>query len=207
MPNRHTTRKPFITDPLVDQHVAELSTLASKHGVMITLTSDPAMRNEVAALVAQADRRLMADPAFRCELSKWVRPKNASGARGMSLSSFGLSDRLSAAASVVIRIFNLGAETAIKFRQLTRQSPWLGLLSSVEDDERSWLRTGMALSDILLELAASNIACSFLDQPVEVPDLRPQLARILGVEGCLRCSCASDGEPSRRLPCDVSRGW
>jgi hypothetical protein len=182
IPNRHTTRKPFTTDPLVDQHVAELSTLAGKHGVAITLTSDPAIRDEVAALVAQADRRLMADPAFRRELSKWVRPKAASGAGGMSLSSFGLSDRLSAAASAAIRIFNLRAETAFKFRRLTRQSPWLGLLSSPEDDERSWLQTGMALSDIVLELAASNIACSYLDQPVEVPDLRPQLARIMGVE-------------------------
>lgn len=82
IPNRHTTRKSFTTDPLVDQHVAELSTLASRHSVTITLTSDPTMRNEVAALVAHADRRLMADPAFRRELSKWVRTKNASGAGG-----------------------------------------------------------------------------------------------------------------------------
>lgn len=183
IPNRHTTRKPFTADPLVDQHVAELSTLARKHGVAIALTSDPAVRDEVAALVAQADRRQMADPAFRRELAKWVRPQTGFGAGGMSLSSFGLSDRLSAAASAAIRIFNLGAETATKFRRLTGQSPWLGLLSSSDDDERSWLRTGMALADIVLELAAGKIACSYLDQPVEVPHLRPQLARIMGVEG------------------------
>ncbi len=49
------------------------------------------------------------------------------------------------------------------------------------DDQKSWLR--MALGDIVLELAASNIACPYLDQPVEIPDLRLQLARIMGVEG------------------------
>lgn len=185
IPHRHTNRTRFTTDSLADQRVQELPALArSQADTTLAVTSDSGVRKDIADLVYQADRRQMADPAHRQELARWIRPKDdAFSTDGMSLASFGLSDRLTTTTSAVMDVLDIGAQTAAKHRRLVEQSPWLGLLVSGADDKRAWLYAGMALADIVLELAANDIACSFLDQPVQIPELRAHLAQIFGVTG------------------------
>jgi hypothetical protein len=183
--HRRTNRTRFTTDPLVNQRVQELPALArNQPDTGLAVTSDPGVRRAVAALVYQADRRQMAEPAHRQELAKWIKPTDqAISADGMSLASFGMSDRLTAATSALMDVLDIGPQTATRHKRLAEASPWLGLLTTVEDEKRAWLYAGMALADIVLDLAANDIACSFLDQPIQVLDLRPELARIFGVTG------------------------
>lgn len=181
IPERHTRRLPFTSDPIADDRIARLRDSIASPGITFTVTADRSCRNRVGALVAHADRLQMADPSYRRELAKWVRSSRAVRADGMSLASFGLTDRLSRAMARLMEWIDIGRGTAAKHRRLAEQAPWLGLLASDEDDERCWLRTGMALADILLEASADGIACSFLNQPVEIPALRPRLASIFKI--------------------------
>ena len=163
--------------------VARLAPLARQFGTALATSNDPALRTRVADLVEEADRKQMSDPAFRRELARWVKPRGSSDADGMSLSSFGLNDRLTGAAAAVIRAVDLGEGTAATHHRLAERTPWLGLLSSVEDVPKCWLRTGMALADIVLELTASGISCSFLSQPIELSDTRMKVGEAFEVEG------------------------
>ena len=183
IPERHTSRTPFANGAGAARAVARLAPLARQFGTALATSNDPALRTRVADLVEEADRKQMSDPAFRRELARWVKPRGSSDADGMSLSSFGLNDRLTGAAAAVIRAVDLGEGTAATHHRLAERTPWLGLLSSVEDVPKCWLRTGMALADIVLELTASGISCSFLSQPIELSDTRMKVGEAFEVEG------------------------
>jgi hypothetical protein len=46
----------------------------------------------------------------------------------------------------------------------------------------NWLKTGMALSRMLLTAQSENVWCSFLNQPIEVPELRPKVQELVKQE-------------------------
>lgn len=183
IPERRTSRTPYDAEGISVLSLETLAPLASAYGATFTLSSDAAIRERAAKVVSEADSKLMADPAVRRELAKWMKPRKSSKREGMSVSSFGVSDLLTRAAAGAIKTFNVGAATAATHELLTSETPWLGLLSTVEDDERDWLRAGMAFADIILELTASGISSSYLEQPIEVPELRPRVAEIMGAKG------------------------
>ncbi len=183
IPDRHTVRRPFTTDPIVDDRIAHLRDLIFEEGIAFVVTAERTCHERVGNLVGHADRLQMADPSYRRELAQWVRSNRTSRADGMSLASFGLSDRLSRILARLMERLDIGFASAAKHQSLTGRTPWLGLLTSEQDDEQSWLRTGMALADILLEATAGGIACSFLNQPIEVRELRPRLPSIFGTIG------------------------
>jgi len=45
-----------------------------------------------------------------------------------------------------------------------------------------WLQAGMALSKMLLLARSENVWSSFLDQPIEVPELRSKVQEVLKEE-------------------------
>jgi hypothetical protein len=61
---------------------------------------------------------------------------------------------------------------------------------------------------MLLRATAANVAVSFLNQPIEVESLRPQLAKVIGFDGfpqlLLRLGYGNEVRPTpRRLIQDV----
>lgn len=211
IPHRHTTRTMFRADPAVEERIAHVQDMPLERGIRFAATSDPACHRKIAALVVHADRLQMSNASYRRELAKWVRSSRAARADGMSLASFGLSDLFSRGVARVMERFDIGFGTAKRYAELVTQAPSLGLLTSIEDNQLAWLQSGMALSQILLELAASNIACSFLNQPIELPELRSRVAVAFGRGGypqmLLRLGRAEPGAPSaRREPRHVIGG-
>jgi hypothetical protein len=61
---------------------------------------------------------------------------------------------------------------------LARGSPLIVVLSTPRDNNESWLATGQALARVLLVVAASGFNASYLNQPIEVPELRMRLAKV-----------------------------
>jgi hypothetical protein len=160
-----------------------LAGLASFHGVRFAAVCDPGERRRLASLVAEADEMLMESPAARRELARWVKPRGSPAADGMSAGSFGPFDWLSRATAAAMRLVDIGPATALMHQRLALDAPWIGLLFTEEDDQRAWLRTGMALADISLELTADGLGASYLDQPIELKGLRRKVAAAMNVAG------------------------
>jgi hypothetical protein len=51
------------------------------------------------------------------------------------------------------------------------------------DNNEGWLSAGFGLQRLLLVAADAGYATSYLNQPIEVPDLRTELARELSIDG------------------------
>jgi hypothetical protein len=84
---------------------------------------------------------------------------------------------------LVIRTFDLGKGVAARDRDLARGSPVLAVLWTESESELDWLRAGQALARLVLTLVASGVSASYLNQPIEVPELRAQLSGHLGRAG------------------------
>jgi hypothetical protein len=89
---------------------------------------------------------------------------------------FGFGDMASHVGPLMIRSFDLGRRQADKDRALAEGSPLLAVLVTAADDPPAWLATGQALQRVLLRARAAGVWSSYLNQPVEVPQLRPRLA-------------------------------
>ena len=124
--------------------------------------------------------------------------------------AFGYND-MSHMGHFVLRTFDFGKGQAAKDRQLAAGSPTLAILGTRADEPMDWLKTGLALSRLLLAAQSENIWSSFLNQPIEVPELRPKVQDLVKVEKgfpqiMLRMSYGRDVKPtSRRSVEDVLR--
>lgn len=205
--HRRTTRRSFAPDPLPDTLRTACVSAARSVGITAVFAGDEATHCIIADLVAESDLRQFDDPAFRRELAQWIRPRDTPSRDGMSSAAFGMPDALSGLGAFMIRTFDVGGLAASGDAKLIREgSPTFMVLASPGDAPADWVAAGCALADILITLSAEGWAASYLNQPIEVDDLRPKLKTALGIDGhpqlLLRVGRAELPAPSARRSVD-----
>lgn len=183
---RRTTRMRFLNRKVPESILSKLQSIVvsdeSSTDVWLHIAEESDERGMLAELVAQGDRIQMADKRFRRELSSWFHPNRSHSKDGIPGYAFGYSDMMSLAGPLVIRTFDMGKGRAAKDKDLAEESPVLAILGSKADKPSSWLRTGMVLAKILLFARSEGISCSFLNQPIEVNELRSKVKEVIKAE-------------------------
>ena len=83
-----------------------------------------------------------------------------------------------------------------------RSSPGAVVVASDADDKAAWVRTGQVYERMALQMTALDIKSAFLNQPIEVAELRSQFQSAMGLGQAARnCWCATATLP----PCRVLR--
>jgi nitroreductase len=172
---RRTHRGPFDGSAIAPGVLNELSKEASEEGVTLVPVTEAADRAAVADLVAEGDRIQMHDRRFRRELAAWLRGNHSHRNDGIPGYAMGMNDVVAATGPLVVRLFDLGDGSARRDRALTEGSPALGVLLTEGDAEPQWLAAGQALARVLLDAESRGIRASYLNQPVERPELRNEL--------------------------------
>jgi len=208
---RRTNRLPFENRSLPEQLGPALEAAAQAEGAWLHLFRTNQARIAVADLVAEADRLQMADKRFRRELAAWLRPNWSDRGDGMPGFAMGLGDVMSAAGPLVVRTFDVGRGQAAQDRELAMGSPMLMLLGTARDTSTDWLAAGQGLARVLLRAQVDGVSASFLNQPVEVGELRLRLLNLAGRAGfpqiLLRFGYGRETRATpRRSPGDVLRG-
>jgi hypothetical protein len=203
IPTRRTTRAPFDESDLPNELLSELKVDAQAQGVDLAIVTGE-QRAAIAQLVSRGDAIQMSDKSFRRELASWIRPNLGDDTDGMRGYGFGFSNLLSHAGSFVIRAFDLGRSQGAKDRRLAEAAPALLLLATQDETHTEWLAAGQALVRVLLRLAAAGATASFLNQPIEVAELRGRLATAVGISSVpqllLRCGYGPEVEAEPRRP-------
>jgi hypothetical protein len=204
IPYRRTNRQPFYARPVPEALIAGLAGAAASEGARFVAITAGDERAGLADLLARADVIQFKDKAFRHELAARFRPnssRRSDGMPGYALGFGGLSSRL---ATFAVRWFDLGRSQAAKSRRLLAASPLLGAIVTDGDEARDWVRAGRALQRVLLLATVEGVSVSFLNQAVEVPELRKELWRLIGPEGSpqllLRFGYAPQVRPAPRRP-------
>lgn len=94
-----------------------------------------------------------------------------------------MPDVLSSLGGLILRTFDMGNGQGARDEEVAAGSPALLVLATADDEPESWLRAGMALSSILLDITAAGWASAYLNQPIETEALRPRLRDAAGLAG------------------------
>lgn len=183
---RHTNRQTFRPEAVPEAVLAALADVAQREGVTFQVATGSELRDAVVDHVAEGDRRQWADKRFREELARWVRPHPEQHTDGIAVHDLGVKDWLSFAGPALIRTFDRGSGQAARDRDIALHSPVLAVLWTPDDTPQDWLRAGQALQGVLLRARGEDVWASFLNQPIEVPELRSNLAAALGINGYIQ---------------------
>ncbi len=205
---RRTNRTPFDERPVPESLLFELQAAATKEGAWFHVVLGGDNRNEVASLVAQGDRVQMSDGHFRRELAAWIHPSRTASHDGTPGYALGLGTLTSYLGPLVLRTFDAGKGQAAKDRELATGSPVLAVLGTEGETPADWLSVGQALERVLLRARTSDVWSSFLNQPIEVPELRTRLGELIARKGfpqlLIRMGYGEDVKPTpRRTPGEV----
>ncbi|MCB1265150.1 MAG: nitroreductase family protein [Mycobacterium sp.] len=207
MSTRRTNRNAYRDEPMDPGLRSTLTRAAAEFGVESMWLQDAPHREALVALIMDADRRQMSSAEFRRELAHWMRPKHSSSDDGMQADLLGQRGIAAYLAPLAVRTFDMGKMQAARDGELASGSPDLVVIWTPTDDAGGWLATGRALARLTLEAQAAGRASAYMNQPCEVPVVRGQLAKSLGISGhpqlVLRFGLAEQVHPADRMP--VSR--
>jgi hypothetical protein len=158
------------------------SAAAVERARLVTVTGSDA-KAALADLVARADVIHFHDADLRREPAACLSPNGSERGDGIPGYALGFGDLGSRLAPLVVRTLGLGRSQAAKSYELACSAPLLALVATDGDEPGDWLRAGRALQRVLLEASRALVATSFLNQPLEIPELRAQVRRIAELDG------------------------
>ena len=172
--SRVTSRALFEPDPVPEHVVSAMRSAAMDEGAWLAPFAGADERAAVGSLVARGDIDQFADERFRRELALWMHARR---------SGDGLAVHGALVTRTLMRTFDIGGRRARSDREIAEGSPLLAVLGTGGDSPRTWIAAGQALAHVLLLAQRAGLASGFLNQPIEVPELRPQLAALTKHEG------------------------
>lgn len=184
IPGRQSTRADYSGQSLATSDLATLAAVARVPGVDLILATDRQQIERVLDLIVAGNNAQMNDPAFVRELKDWLRfnPRQAletgdglfSAASGNPIAPAWLGGLM------FDLVFRVTAENDKYARQL-RSSAGVAIFVSEREDKDHWMRAGRACQRFALQATALGLKHAFINQPVEVAALRPQLASLIGM--------------------------
>ncbi|NUW31117.1 hypothetical protein HTZ77_06740 [Nonomuraea sp. SMC257] len=194
---RRTNREPFSAEPVPPDVLAALRIAASREGANLVLLDRPGAE-EVLDQAATADDELARDRDYQAELAAWTMPGPLRDGRGPSPyeprrdgrgpSPYeprrdGLPPSLYEPRHDGLPPYVRGPRPAgepAPVRSFGRRGgrarferhPQIAVLTTPGDRPVDWLRAGQALQRMLLVAALHGVSASFLNQPLDLRDMR-----------------------------------
>lgn len=183
---RQSTRADYDGRAVSSADLDRLAKAAAVPGVELVLLTDRRRIDAVRDLVVTGNSAQMADPAFVRELKSWLRFNPAQALRaGDGLYSVAsgnpaLPDWLGPIA--FDRLAGARSQNDVYASQI-RSSAGLAVFLGAREDPAHWVAVGQACQRFALQATALGLKQAFINQPVEVPELRPELASLIGRPG------------------------
>ncbi len=186
IPKRQSTRGDFNGRPVSASDLTALAVAASVPGVDLVLITERAQINTVRDLVIAGNSAQMADPDFMRELKTWLRfsPRQAMETGDGLFSALSGNPALPDWLGPIMLdiVFKAAAENDKYARQMA-SSAGVAVFIAQKADPEHWVLAGRACQRFALQATALGLKHAFINQPVEVAGLRPELAALVGTPG------------------------
>lgn len=184
IPLRQSVRSVYDGKSVAGDLVGLLERAGTGDGVSVMILTDRAGIENVGDYVIRGNSAQMNDKAFMDELLAWLRFNETEAVATMD----GLFLRASGRPSMprwLAQIFMKYVVTASgeneKDLAQVRSSAGVAVFVSERNDRMHWVEAGRACQRFALQATALGLKCAFINQPVEVPDVRGQFAAYLGI--------------------------
>ncbi|MGZ8562243.1 MAG: Acg family FMN-binding oxidoreductase [Candidatus Limnocylindria bacterium] len=183
MHRRCSQRVPFGIDPPPRDLIERLGQVGADSTLEVRTVTDRSEVLALADLVRDAQARQFRTPAYRNEIANWSRSNESRQRDGVPGYASGLGRIQALAEPTVLRRFAAPGPPDYFDADLTTQAPLLVVLATDGDAPADWLQAGETLSELMLRLTAAGLSASFLNQPIQVTQLRWKLRSMLGIDG------------------------
>ncbi|WP_019591663.1 nitroreductase family protein [Thioalkalivibrio sp. ALE20] len=172
IPQRRSWRGRFRPDPVPPEVVDALVAAARQEGVWLRPVTGTEPRREIVRLVREATREQWRNPAWRAELAHWMRPAAAGDGLPVGRLTGGLTRW------AVRRLVSPRRMARAEARVASRAPVLLALGTGIDGPMQS-LAAGQGLQRVLLEAARHGFCARYLNQPLQLPERRAELAEPL----------------------------
>jgi hypothetical protein len=181
---RQCTRGAYDGRAVSTDDLKGLAEAGTQEGVECLLVTELSRMEPILEYVVQGNTAQMRDAAFMAELTAWIRFNDGQAIEQLD----GLSGRSSGNPSLPVWIarrllpfvMTEKGENA-KYAKRIRSSAGIAVFAAATNDKAGWFAAGRAYQRFALQATALGIRNAFINQPVEVSSLRPQIASFLGL--------------------------
>jgi nitroreductase len=186
IPRRQSTRAEYDGHGVSAADLQSLSTASAVAGVDTVLITDKAMMGKVRDLVIAGNTAQMADPAFVRELEEWLRfnPRDAmTQGDGLFGAASGNPTLPGWLGPTMFRLVFRAKSENDKYARHIHSSAGIAIFCAAQANPEHWVLAGRACQRFALQATAIGLKTAFINQPVEVAELRPELAALAGLPG------------------------
>jgi len=187
IPKRQCCRAEYDGTSLSDEQLRLLQEAGRGNGVSVMILTGSRRKEQIAEYVAEGNTAQFRDPRWAEELRTWIR----FNARDALRTGDGLYGPVMGSPEVPRWLGILFMRLAFSANRQNRKdishissSAAIAVIFSDVDDKPHWIEAGRCYERIALQAAALDLRTAFINQPVEVPALRPQFASFLGIGNC-----------------------
>lgn len=183
IPLRQSTRSVYDGQPVSAADMTLLEQSAQEDGVSVQFFTAASDREAILDFVIQGNSAQMDDPAFVKELAEWIRfsPSRAvetgDGLFGACSGNPVLPEWIGRTLFGIV--FRKGSEND-KYRDQIRSSAGIAVFVGDKSDPEHWIKVGRSFQRFALQATALGIRNAHVNQPIEVPAVRPAFSRWLG---------------------------
>lgn len=185
IPNRRVTRADYDGTKLTNKELEKLrKATEGANGVSVLFLTDSDSIKRAQDYIIRANTIQINDKAFRQELKEWIRfsESECTGkGDGLMAPAFGNPFIPRFLGS---KIFDWTAKAKAENQKIEKQiasSAGIAVFVSEHDDAAHWVEAGRVYERFALEATALSVKNAFLNQPVEVTEVRPQFAKAFGL--------------------------
>jgi hypothetical protein len=182
IPLRQCTRAVYGGAAIAADVIKRLDIAARVAGVEPVIVVDEKGREDILELVVAGNSRQMDDPAFRRELKTWLRFNTRAAAEVRDGLFSGVSGNPSLPSWLGPIIFDLAVTKSSennKTIEQVRSSPGIIVFVADDNNKAGWVAAGRAYERFALQATAEGVKHAFINQAVEVPDVRQELQALL----------------------------
>jgi hypothetical protein len=184
--DRQCTRGPYDGRRLTASELKTLELAGTGNGVRMVLFTDMPETEKILELVVQGNTAQLGDASFVKELKQWLRFSGSEAVKtgdGLySITSGNPSVPRWLGGPMFDLMFSAKSEND-KYAKQTRSSAGIAVFISTKDDKAHWIEAGRCYERFALQATSMGIRNAMLNQVVEVPAVRQQLASYLGLKG------------------------
>jgi len=186
IPLRQSTRSEYDGSGVGTADLRLLEAAAAMPGVDLILITERSSIDRLRDLVIAGNTAQMDDPAFVAELKHWLRFSPATamtsgdGLYGAASGNPAVPDWLGQ--RLFESVFTAASENAKYARQIDT-SAGIAVFVAAQSDPEHWMQAGRACQRFALQATALGLKTAHINQPAEVPDLRAELAGLVGLPG------------------------
>ena len=186
IPERQCTRGDYDRKPLSNEELRLLESAGTSDGVRVLLLTQRSAMEQILDHVVQGNAAQMADPAFVNELKAWIRFNGADAVRtrdGLYSVSSGSPSIPEWIGDQAFGLFFTPKSENDKVAHQIRSSAGIAVFVGQAADKAHWVKVGRCYERFALQATALGIRNAMLNQPVEVPSVRPLFASAIGLAG------------------------